>query len=473
MLMRVVELGAMDFKRTLATVARIVLVGAIGWGAFAFGAVYPWASWPLMCAVIIVALAGLVAPPPPRWRGLGLTGFTFALLAFFAAATVQLVPLPQGLLSSISSQTPVIVAQLDIAARLGLTTTHPLSIAPARTATSIAILASLALLVLGASRLFSITGVVGVAGAIATVGTLLALSGIVQSPFSTGKIYGFWSPLQSGAHPFGPFVNRNHFAGWMLMGLPVTLGLLGSCVARDTRFVRELRERILWLSRSEGNRILLLLGAACIMVLSLIQTTSRSGMSVAALAVAVILLSFQQRLTRRKRTVAAVVAALIVTVIAWAGTEAIASRFASSSIDDLNGRLGVWEDTLRIIHLYPVAGTGLNTYGIASVFYQQFNSSVRYLQAHNDYLQLVAEGGLLLAIPALVCVAVFIWIVRRRFADETSRTSYWIRTGAVVGLLAIALQETVEFSLQMPGNGVLFAVLCAIALHQTPRTHLA
>jgi hypothetical protein len=58
--------------------------------------------------------------------------------------------------------------------------------------------------------------------------------------------------------------------------------------------------------------------------------------------------------------------------------------------------------------------------------------------------------------------------VRSRFVDS-SGSSYWIRLGAVTGLIAIALQSTVEFSLQMPGNAALFAVLCGIALHRDPQ----
>jgi hypothetical protein len=58
--------------------------------------------------------------------------------------------------------------------------------------------------------------------------------------------------------------------------------------------------------------------------------------------------------------------------------------------------------------------------------------------------------------------------VRRRFIEETSVRTYWLRVGAVTGLTAIALQETVDFSLQIPGNAALFAVVCAIALHQAP-----
>ncbi len=46
--------------------------------------------------------------------------------------------------------------------------------------------------------------------------------------------------------------------------------------------------------------------------------------------------------------------------------------------------------------------------------------------------------------------------------------THWIRVGATTGLIAIALQSLVEFSLQMPGNAVFAVVLLALALHETP-----
>ena len=455
----------------MTTAVQAVLIAAIAWGAFAFGAVYPWAYWPLVMAAMVVAIGGLLLTGPAEWRRLKLSAIAVALAAFLVACTIQLVPLPWATVHAISPKAQSIVSELDIATRQGLTTAHSLSISPERSLRGVAVLGSLALLVVGATRLFSITGVTRVAGAIATIGALLALTGIIQQSLYTGKIYGFWSPLQAGAGPFGPFVNRNHFAGWMLMGLPVTLGLLGSCISRDRyQSGPALRDRVLWFSSPEATSLMLLLGAIGLMALSLIQTTSRSGISAAALAVVTVLLFFRRRLSRARRLAAvSTVVTLIVLVVAWADTSTVAGRFASAGMGDLNGRLGIWEDTARIIGLYPLVGTGLNTYGIATVFYQQVTPSLRYLQAHNDYLQLVAEGGLLLAVPAAMCVIVFAWTVRRRFAEETSRTAYWLRTGAVIGLMAIALQETVEFSLQMPGNAFLFAVLCAIALHVTRR----
>src|SRR5260221_525548 len=80
-------------------------------------------------------------------------------------------------------------------------------------------------LTLGLARLLNRTSVRTVAGAIVVVGYGLAFVGIIVRAGVHGRVYGFWAP-EMGGNPFGPFVNRNHFAGWMLMALPVALGLL-------------------------------------------------------------------------------------------------------------------------------------------------------------------------------------------------------------------------------------------------------
>jgi hypothetical protein len=65
-------------------------------------------------------------------------------------------------------------------------------------------------------------------------------------------------------------------------------------------------------------------------------------------------------------------------------------------------------------------------------------------------------------------VAIFVRDVTRRMGEQRATTSWWLRAGAVASLLAMALQESVDFSLQMPGNAALFAAVCAIALHRPP-----
>ncbi len=170
----------------------------------------------------------------------------------------------------------------------------------------------------------------------------------------------------------------------------------------------------------------------------------------------------------RKAAAGVYLALLALAVIGWVGVESISARFAQADWMDINGRKGTWSDAWRIATLFPLTGTGLNTYGVASLFYQRIDPSAHYAQAHNDYLQLAAEGGLLLAVPAAVSLVLLVRDIRRRLREDRGASAYWIRAGAITGLVAMALQETVEFSLQMPGNAALFAVVCGLALHRSP-----
>jgi len=364
-----------------------------------------------------------------------------------------------------------VITKLDAAAANGLLQRHALSIRPPATLAGVAVIGSLMLFIVGASRLLSIQGVRGVAHAIAVIGVVLALTGIIQHAVVTnGKVYGFWTP-KMGGNPYGPFVNKNHFGGWMLMALPVVFGLICGAVARGMDGVRPtLRDRLLWFSSPDASRLLLLSGAALVMAVSLFLTMSRSAEGAFGLSIAITAIAILRKQSGTARRVAAlsIVLALAGAAVAWIGPDAIVAHFADPNWQDLNNRKGAWIDAIAIARRYPLTGTGLNTYGFATLFYQTFDLAQHYAQAHNDYLQLAAEGGALLVVPALVCLAVFIVAVRRRFADETSVTTYWIRTGAVTGIAAMALQEVAEFSLQMPGNAFLFAVLCAMALHRTP-----
>ena len=464
--------GRHDLRRAAARLARALLVAAVGWGAFAFGAVYPWAYWPLAVAAVVIATTGLCLPAPAGASRLGFPILAIAVAAFLVAILAQLIPLSESTVAALSPSARDVVAQLDPMVRAGLVSAHPLSIAPASTLAGLLVVVSLAALLFGASNLLSVSGVHGIARAIAIVGVVLAFVGIIQQPLYNGKIYGFWTPVMGGL-PYGPFVNKNHFAGWMLMGLPVTLGLLCSRVARGMRGVRPgFREKLLWLASPDASGIALLLGGAALMAVSLILTMSRSGISAAALGIVGtgVLAARRQDTAAKKIASVALVATVIVMAVAWIGTAAISERFASANWQDLNDRKGAWEDAVAIVRRYPLAGTGFNTYGVATLFYQRHDLAQHYAQAHNDYLQLAAEGGLLLTLPAAASIVLFAASVQRRFKQETSVSTYWIRVGAVTGLCAIALQETVEFSLQMPGNAFLFVVLCAIALHRTAHT---
>ncbi len=445
------------------TATSLVIVG-MAWGALAFGAVYEWAYWPLATVAATTAGLGLFMPARIGWRDLRLSALAVSLSLLLSAILLQLIPLNLEAVRLISPDAPSIVAAREFPGQWG-DGIHPLSIDPSQTLRGLLVLAAMCALVIGASRLFSITGTLVITRAITALGVVMALAGIIQRPLFNGQIYGFWSPLEGG-NPFGPFVNRNHFAGWMLMALPVTIALLCGEISRH-RERPGWRDRWLWLASPAASRLWLLTGSAALMTLSLVLTTSRSGIAAGTLAVIGTALASRRYGGRRRAVALALVTSLLLLVVGWAGAGTIADRFGTGQ-EDVVSRSRVWADAVGVFQQYPLAGTGFNTYDVAMVFYQRFDKPLRYSRAHNDYLQLAAEGGLLLIVPAAICAVMLARGVRRRFVMERRRSAYWARRGAVVGILAVALQDVADFSLQMPGNAFLFAVLCAIALHRTP-----
>jgi O-antigen ligase len=210
------------------------------------------------------------------------------------------------------------------------------------------------------------------------------------------------------------------------------------------------------------------------MGVSLVMTRSRSGIACLAIVTALpaAMIARRQPSSRARASVVAAFALLFLGAVAWAGVDNLVVKFQSSGIARVS-RLGAWRDTLHIITDSPLTGTGFDTYGRAMQLYQTPPRNVYFLEAHNDYLQILAEGGLLVGLPVLVAAVIFAADVQRRFKEAPKAgVTYWLRVGAVVGLIAVASQSLVEFSLQMPGNAAFFAVLAAIALHRSPRLNL-
>jgi hypothetical protein len=447
--------------------AQAAALAVIAWGALAFGAVYPWAYWPLAAALTASAAFSLTVA---RWSGAPFSGrpVAWALAAVGCAIAAQLIPLPSAALAALSPGATTLITELNPAFAAGLLPRHPASVWPSSTWTALALYLALAAWLIGLMQLLSSSGSRRFVEALAGLGVVLALIGIVQKPLYSGAIYGLWA-LDIGRNPFGPFVNRNHFAGWMVMVLPLTLALLVEGISRSMPRVRPgWRHKVLWFSSPEASRLLLIAAAATVMALALVLTMSRSGMAAFVLSIVMtggfVLRAFERGPRRLGATVCLVL--LVAVVVAWAGPDAIATRFASADWGEFNNRRGAWTDAWSVVREFPITGTGLNTYWAAALFYQRHELTLYFAQAHNDYLQLAAEGGLLVSIPALICLGLFVRDVVRGMRIQPGSTAWWLRAGAVTSLVAIALQESVEFSLQMPGNAALFAVICAIGLHR-------
>ena len=305
------------------------------------------------------------------------------------------------------------------------------------------------------------------------LGVVVALIELMQRASGSVEVYGFWYPPQPRGNYSAPFINRNHTAGWLLMALSLSAGYVAGGVARGLRGVKPgWRHRILWLSSPDASATVLTGFAVAVMAISIVATSSRSGAICLALVIGVFgwWVARRQPSASRKTIAFAYLLAVLWAAISLGGIGILAGRFSGTSWSD-DARLGIWHDTMRIVQDFPLTGTGLNTYGIGMLHYQTVPGGELFIEAHNDYLQVLAEGGLLLGVPVLLALLLFVREVWRRFregADDTA--TYWVRAGAVTGLCAIAVQEMSDFTLQMPGAAALFVVLAAIAIHRPPPT---
>lgn len=447
---------------------------ALAWGAGAFGSAYGWAYRPLMVACASLGAIGLVCGRAPVPWGVGL-----GLVLTGAAASLQVMPLDPATLARLSPAALTIHRQQNLEFAMGTTRELTLSIDPGRTWLALAFLGAFGLLLVGSARMLGRDSARQLAIGIVIIGVALALAGIVQRAMFGGTIYGFWTPLYGGA-PFGPFVNKNHFAGWMLMGVPLAIGAFAASVSRGMGRGRTgtgaqerawtLRERVLWFSTPEASKSLLLGFAVLAMMLALVLTMSRSGMvgMAGALVLASVVMARRETTRSRRAVLRGYLLFVALVVVSWVGLDRIAARFSETGAADINGRPAIWADTLRVAREFWLTGTGLNTYGVSMLYYQTAIPEAHVGEAHNDYLQLAAEGGVLLSAPVLGTMTAFVVAVRRRLREDVG-SIWWIRMGAITGLIAIAVQSFVEFSLQMPGNAAMFAVLCAVALHDGRR----
>lgn len=437
------------------------LLVVLAWSALAFGAVYPWGWAPLFVACAVIGVAVLTR----RGRSPVDTWLAASLALVVAAIAAQLVPLPTGLIQRISPETDRLLQRYTVG--YGAVGHHALSILPASTAVAIAAAAVLSLLLVGLSCTLTRRDSETIAGGLTVLGAVLALVGIVQKAMWNGKIYGFWTPNERG-ESFGPFVNRNHFAGWMLMALPIAIAYFVGRVATTMPKRRQgFRDLVAWLSTSETNDTILIGFAAILMALALTLTMSRSG--ILGLLVGLALSAFfllSGRASRTQRMVSTVFLLAIAALAVWSvGLDRLQLRFSERTPIGLDGRLQIWGDAWHIARQFPVAGTGINTFSVATLHYQTGVLSLHFAEAHNDYLQLLAEGGVLVSVPIAFAIVAFVRVLRRRIHEATDDwPGYWIRTGAIVGIVSVACQEAVDFSLQIPANAVLFVVLLGLAI---------
>ena len=289
-------------------------------------------------------------------------------------------------------------------------------------------------------------------------GFALAIFGLVQHFTWNGKIY-WLKEVSRGAAPFGPFVNRNHFAGYMEMIIPLALG---SIVARTLHVKAPLeglspKDRALAFFSRETTIVIFLYSAVIIMMFSLFFSTSRGGIT--GLLVGIII--FASLMPKRKR-LTPIFALLGVIFVLGAGQEIVVGRFLGSFTQV--GRYTYWKDSIGLIKDFPAFGTGLGNFPWIYTRYQSSWPDMFLDYAHNDYLQLVVDMGLL-GFSAFIaaCVLYFVYVAsilkRRRSAYTRAMVC-----GGIASMGAILTHSFVDFNLHIPSNALLATIIAAITV---------
>jgi O-antigen ligase len=394
--------------------------------------------------------------------GRGFRGIDAAIVACLLVAVVQLLPLPASVRIRVS---PAIVS-LDRALRLDapiepeLGPPAPLAVDREGAIEWLIVAATVALYFWCARRVFERESVRDAIRAMAVVGGLVAGIALLQHISAPHSLYWVLRPVSRNAeYPFGPFVNRNDMAAWMVMGLPLATGYM---LARlDLRR----REGRLDIESAFDDTGVWLSAAICLMAAVLVATLSRSGLMGGIAGAAAIVFLSRGRMERRGRAWLLAGLSLVALIgAAYANLGALMIRVGETFGSGVGGRREIWAATLAMIRDFPVAGVGVGSYQRAMTVYQPAHD-FSFNHAHNEYLQIAAEGGVILsAAVAVLIVAGCLAIASALRRDRTP--TFWMRAGAASALVAIAVQSLWETGLRMPANAVLCAISFAIAIHR-------
>lgn len=305
------------------------------------------------------------------------------------------------------------------------------------------------------------------------VGVASALFGLLRQ--GTGGATWFF-PLPRPERGFAQFVNRNHFGYAMEMTLALAAGIA-------IRGSRGFRERLLFMAM------------AAFLLITLIISNSRGAIFASFCQVLFLLivvnpasLGFHDSDTEQSRvrrilggfTVKAVLVIGLVLVFAygirWVGGEAVVRNIelTGDSFTEQGGheqrenvsRRNIWGATWELAKAHPVVGSGFGAYWVAITKHHDASGKFIPQEAHNDYLEAMAGGG----IVGMVLILWFAWGFVKRAALAVKASDRWttgVALGALTGVFGVMIHSFVDFGLHIPVNALIFTVLLVFA---TPKS---
>jgi O-antigen ligase len=387
-------------------------------GPLAFGAVEPWAIFILEFASAVLFAIWLTGQIRTEKINLAWSPIFGPMLAFLGLICVQLLP-------GVSAYRYATLSGLLLYSAYGIAC------------------------FLMAQTLTRTRHIRGLASVLGMYGAAIALFAVVESLSSPTKLYWFRTP-RFGGWIYGPYVNHNHYAGLMEMLVPIPMVFA---------FSRYARGRKKWAAAS----------VAALMGATIFLSGSRGGMAAFAVQIAILFwFLFRERTYRPAASLMAIFLMISLLLVAGIGGSEVATRLSTVSSDkrsEIAGdiRLKINRDAIRMFSKRPVLGWGLGTFEDLYPQFRSFYTNFLVDEAHDDYVQLLAETGAL-------GFAIMIWFLAatlrpawRKMRNWSSDVNGAASLAAVLGIAGILVHSFVDFNLEIPANAMLFYVLCAIA----------
>lgn len=282
--------------------------------------------------------------------------------------------------------------------------------------------------------------VIGIAVVSAIFGTLR---------LTTQHEIGFLLPLLQPNQGFAQFINKNHFAYLMEMAIGLVIGL---------SFAQRSRQNLVYLAFLSPLWV------------ALVLSNSRGGI-LAMLTQIVIATMLLLRWAKLRLALAALLVAGVFVGTLWVGGDRLVNSFVpngnESALSVANTRENasrneIWRATMKLFAAHPLLGAGLGGYWIAITSYHDASGVLVPQEAHNDYLELLASGG-------VIGLAIGVWfavtVIRLAQKNLWSSTGFVraLRLGAILGLAGVAVHSLFDFGLHLLGNAVVFLTLIMMA----------
>lgn len=306
-------------------------------------------------------------------------------------------------------------------------------------------------------------------------GFALAIFGLLQYFTWNGNIYWLRPAFVNTKGVIGPFVNHNHFAGYLELIVPLPIALIVTGAVNKNRLLYGFAAVMMAIAQaaslSRGGIISLVSGLLFIVIAG-ISYARRAGNSVPKSEFGGGFPANSKRSSLLNFGAVALIFGAVVFGSLWIGNNSIVERLTKNNVVGADekaesfetSRGWIWNNTITMFQMNPVTGVGMGAFETAYPQYSSDNSSLTLTvdRAHNDYLQILSDTGLIGGAIALWFIATLIFVVKRSLGScEPLRAALAIGCGAAI--FSMSVHSVFDFNLQLPSTALLFLILAAVS----------